>query len=53
MAAAPDREGRLAAFNARFGLNFPDLIFTPEKLPPGLRAIVGEPTKSTPHQRRR
>ena len=48
MAAAPDREGRLAAFNARFGLNFPDLIFTPEKLPPGLRAIVGEPTKSTP-----
>ncbi len=46
--AAGDRTAQLAAFNARFGLNFPDLIFTPEKLPPGLRAIVGEPTKTTP-----
>ena len=45
--AAGDRAAQLAAFNARFGLNFPDLIFTPEKLPPGLRAIVGEPTKTT------
>ena len=48
MAAGTAREAQLAAFNARFGLNFPDLIFTPEKLPPGLRAIVGEPTKTTP-----
>ncbi len=46
--AAGDRAAQLAAFNDRFGLNFPDLIFTPEKLPPGLRAIVGEPTKTTP-----
>ena len=46
--SAPTRDAQLAAFNARFGLNFPDLIFTPEKLPPALRAIVGEPTKTTP-----
>jgi preprotein translocase subunit SecA len=48
MAAGPSKAEQLAAFNARFGLNFPDLIFTPEKLPPSLRAIVGEPTKTTP-----
>ena len=48
MAAGPTRTEQLAAFNARFALNFPELIFTPEKLPPGLRAIVGEPTKTTP-----
>jgi preprotein translocase subunit SecA len=47
-AAGTTREAQLAAFNARFGLNFPDLIFTPEKLPPAMRAIVGEPTKTTP-----
>ena len=48
MAAGPTRTEQLAAFNTRFALNFPELIFTPEKLPPGLRAIVGEPTKTTP-----
>jgi preprotein translocase subunit SecA len=47
MAAGPTRSEQLAAFNARFALNFPELIFTPEKLPPALRAIVGEPTKTT------
>ncbi len=48
MAAGPTKTEQLAAFNERFAFNFPDVIFTPEKLPPSMRAIVGEPTKTTP-----